>query len=500
MKANDNHIPTIMTIFGGSGDLTSRKLIPALYNLFLDGQMPEKFAIVGLGRTNYSEEEYVKTLKDGIQKFSRQGKNDEAAWDKFSNAIRYLKFDISDPEAFNKLAGELSNIEQIWETTANQIFYLSIAPELIESVANGLDNSGICKNINRSRIVIEKPFGHDLESAKKLNKLLCGIFDESQIYRIDHYLGKEAVQNLLVFRFANALFEPVWNRNYIEHIQITTSESIGVEDRGGYYDGSGALRDMIQNHMLQVLCFTAMEAPISFEADEIRNRKLDVLRAIRRYEGREIFKHSARGQYGEGWVKGSQVPAYRNEVKVNPKSNTETFAGLRLYIDNWRWQGVPFYIRSGKRMPEKKTAVTIQFRQVPHQIFPKIMVENLQANRITINIAPETGINIGFQTKKVGLDMALSHADLHFDYSQLYESEQPEAYETLLHDIMTGDATLFMRSDEVEEAWRVVMPFLEAWAHNPPAEFPNYAANSWGPESAERMIAEDGFHWINKIR
>lgn len=488
--------PTILVIFGGSGDLTQRKLVPAFYNLYLDGQMPDHFAILGLGRTELTDTAYRKLLHQGIDKFSRRGKAEASDWKVFAKTITFQNGDIFEKATFEHLTQDIRKLEEQWEEPANLIFYLAIAPSLIGAVAKGLGNSGLCKDIGRSRIVVEKPFGHDLESARELNQLLTGIFAESQIYRIDHYLGKEAVQNLLVFRFANLLFEPIWNRKYIEHVQITASETVGVEDRGGYYDKAGALKDMIQNHVLQMLCFVAMEPPISFTADEIRSRKVDVLRAIRRLSGRDIFEYSARGQYGAGWMKGEQVPGYREEPQVDPKSNTETFAAVQFHVDNWRWQGVPFYVRSGKRMPEKMSVITIQFRQVPHQVFPTQIAENLQPNRIIISISPATGIRLRFQAKKVGLDMRLSPADLIFNYSSEYDIQPPEAYETLLHDVMTGDATLFMRSDEVEAAWSVVMPIVDAWAAHPPDDFPNYAAGSWGPESAERLITNDGFHWV----
>lgn len=493
---SQNSTPTILTIFGGSGDLANRKLIPALLNLKLDGHMPEKFVILGLGRTNYTDEKYRANLKKGVNQFSRRGEIDQGPWQDFSSHIHYMDSDIYDEKSYQQLTEKIAEVEESWSEKANLIFYLAIAPGLVEPVAKQLGQSGICKNVERSRIVVEKPFGFDLSSAQSLNAVLTGIFSESQIYRIDHYLGKDAVQNMLVFRFANILFEPIWNRKYVEHVQITVSETVGVEDRGGYYDTSGALKDMIQNHVLQLLCFAAMEPPISFAADEVRNRKLDVLRAIRKYDHREVFEHTARGQYSSGWLKGEEVKGYREEDKVDRKSNTETYAAVKFYIDNWRWQDIPFYVRSGKRMPEKMSVITVQFRQVPHRIFPGGHAENMHPNRIIISISPDTGIRIRFQAKRIGLDMALDLADLVFNYSQEYEDHQPEAYETLLHDVMMGDATLFMRSDEVEAAWSVVMPILEAWSSQSSNGMPQYPANSWGPETADRLIAKDGFHWI----
>jgi len=496
MRSGHNLKPTILLILGGSGDLTDRKLIPALYNLFLDEQIPEKFAIIGLGRTEYTDEKYRTYLRKSLDEFSRRGKTIKEDWEKFKDKIHYLISDVLDDKSYQEMDKKIKALEKEWGEKAITIFYFAISPTLIEPVAKKLGSSHLCKDKTCSRIVVEKPFGNNLESAQYLNQLLTDIFSEAQIYRIDHYLGKEAVQNMLVFRFANILFEPIWNRNYIEHIQITASETIGVEDRGGYFDKAGTLKDMIQNHVLQLLCFTAMEAPVRFNADEIRNRKVDVLRAIRIYEGKEIFKNSARGQYGSGWIKGNEVKGYRDEVKVNPESTTDTFVAIRFFIDNWRWQSVPFYVRSGKRMPEKMSVITIQFRSVPHQMFPNIASEHMVPNRIIISIAPSTGIRIRFQAKKMGLEMRLQPAEFTFNYSGMYENQQPEAYENLLHDIMTGDATLFMRSDEVEEAWRVVMPFVQAWEEHTPGTFPNYRSGTWGPEEAEALIAEDGFHWI----
>lgn len=489
--------PTILVIFGGSGDLTKRKLIPALYNLYLDSRMPEKFAIIGLGRTTFTNEAFRDKLKEDLDHFSRRGVTKPSDWQLFCRQLYYHVLDVHNPQSYEELMESIRQIEQDWGTKANLIFYLAIAPELMETVAGNLGKHALCTDKSRTRLVVEKPFGHDLESAKELNALLMSMFDESQIFRIDHYLGKEAVQNMLVFRFANVLFEPIWNRKFIEHVQITVSETVGAEDRGGYYDTTGALKDMIQNHVLQLLCFVAMEPPVSFQANEIRNKKVDVLHAIRKYQGKEVFENAVRGQYGPGWMMGKQANGYRQEPKVDPKSTTETFAAAKFYIDNWRWQGVPFYVRSGKRMPQKMSVITIQLLPIPHQIFPSQVEEGIKPNQIVISINPDTGIKIRFQTKRVGLDMQLDTADLVFDYQDNGNDEQPEAYETLLYDVMTNDATLFMRSDEVEAAWSVVMPIVEAWENHPSHDFPNYHVDSWGPETAERLIAKDGFHWIN---
>lgn len=487
--------PTIIFIFGGSGDLTKRKLIPALYNLYLDDHMPNDFEIVGLGRTKYTDKQYRTKVYEGIKSFSRQ-KGTKETWAKFAESVTYQVSDVYDDKSYAEMGKKIKEVEKAWGAHPNVIFNLAIAPSLMDNVVTKLGTSGICKDPDCTRLVIEKPFGHDLQSAKELNKLLTTYFQESQIYRIDHYLGKDAVQNILVFRFANLLFEPIWNQNYIEHVQITVSESIGVGDRGGYYDKSGALRDMIQNHVLQLLCFIAMEPPVSFKADEIRNRKVDVLRAMRRIDTKDVDNVAVRGQYGKGWAKGEEAKGYREEVKNNPKSNTETYAAVKLHIDNWRWTGVPFYLRSGKRMPEKTSIITIQFKSAPHQVFPEQTASTVRPNRITIAISPDTGIKMRFQTKRPGLDMMLNPAEMKFNYSETYEDEQPEAYETLLHDVMTADATLFMRSDEVEEAWALLMPIINAWEKNPAYYFPNYDAGTDGPQTAARLIAKDGYHWF----
>ncbi|MBU6123180.1 glucose-6-phosphate dehydrogenase [Hymenobacter siberiensis] len=496
MNNNHNIKPTVFVIFGGTGDLNARKLSPALYNLFLDGWLPEQFAIIGTGRTKLTDAEFRTILLADLNEFSRSGKAKKEAWDKFSPHIYYQVSDVKMPAAYEEFSQRLSAFEQEWNAPANVIYYLAVAPEFFPIIATGIAQRHTKDDPTRVRIVIEKPFGHDLESARALNKLLAQSFQECQIYRIDHYLGKETVQNIMAFRFANAIMEPLWNRNSIEHVQISVTEQLGVGDRTGYYDGSGALRDMIQNHLLQLLCLVAMEPPVNFTSDEVRNRKVDVLRAMRRFTPEEVRESAVRGQYGAGWIEGKEVPGYREEKDANPASNTETFAAVKFFVDNWRWQGVPFYVRTGKRMHRSASIISIQFKDVPHVIFPPETGESWQQNRLVISIQPEMSIRLQVQAKRPGLDMMLNTVDMVFDYHGTYAAEAPEAYETLLLDAMLGDQTLFMRGDQVEEAWDLVMPILNSWQGRPSLNFPNYSADSWGPEVAEALIARDGFHWF----
>ena len=495
---------TLVFIFGGSGDLNFRKLTPALYNLFLDGYLPDQFEVIGIGRSAYTDITYRERLLAGIDEFSRRKNGSEGQWNKFAPHISYLQMDGGDAAAYHQIGDRVRDREAEWGGSANIIFYMSVAPQLVPGIATNLSQLDFCGDKSRVRIVVEKPFGHDLQSARDLNALLLSRFAEEQIYRIDHYLGKETVQNLLALRFANTLFEPLWNHNYVESIQLTAAETVGLEGRGGYYEQSGALRDMIQNHLLQLLCMVAMEPPTSFEADEIRNKKVDVLRAMRRVSPDQVDQVAVRGQYAAGKKEGDSgtdkaTPAYRQEGGVNPESMIETFAAVTFFCDNWRWEGTPFYVRTGKNMAEKSSVITVQFRPAPHYAFPVAVTEEWQHNRLIISIQPDMNIRLRFQAKRPGQTLSIDPVEMEFNYKTSFDQQQPEAYETLLLDVMAGDATLFMRADQVDEAWQIVMPILEKWAIKAdPATMPTYVPGSWGPDEATDLIEKRGFSWLNE--
>jgi len=499
MPRASNTEDSILVIFGAGGDLTWRKLIPALYNLYTHGFMPERFAVVGLDKKDMSREAFRSRLRGGVDKFSRTGKTDKKTWDLFAESLTYISGNFDQQPLYEKIEKEIDKVHKQWGKETNRVFYLAIPPVAIEPVVRQLHKTKVVRDPKRTRIVVEKPFGHDYQSARKLNQLLKKFCDECQIYRIDHYLGKETVQNILAFRFANALFEPLWDQRYIDHVQITVAETVGVEHRGEYYEHAGALRDMIENHLLQVLCLIAMEPPVSFKDEEVRNKKVDVLHAVGMITPDMLHRHAVRGQYGRGWMAGTKVRAYQEEPGVSSDSETETFAAIKLFVDNWRWQGVPFYLRTGKRLPRKVSEVTVQFRPVPHRTFPTASTLDWHPNRLVIRIQPEEGILLRFQAKRPGLKMNLAPVNMRFLYRDEFKGSPPEAYETLLLDVMEGDATLFKRTDQVEASWRVVTPILEEWEASPPTDFPNYSAGTWGPESAEVLIARDGRSWFAPV-
>ncbi len=488
--------PTVVAIFGGGGDLTHRKLVPALYNLFLDRWLTEPFAILGIDRLEMDDDASRRNLRQSVDQFSRRGRTKDEEWDRFAAHLSYLSADFTKADAFARIAERLGDWDKDWQTKAQHIFYLATAPSMIEVIARQLNQAQLLADEKRARLVVEKPFGHDLDSARTLNRQLAGQMNEDQIYRIDHYLGKETVQNILALRFANSFLEPIWNRRYINHVQITVAEEVGVEHRGGYYDHAGALRDMIQNHLLQVLCCIAMEPPVSFDANEVRSKKTDVLRAIRPIAADQVSQFAVRGQYDMGDSKGQTVPAYRQEPDVPGDSSTETYAAVKLYVDNWRWQDVPFYLRTGKRLPTRVSEIFIQFQPVPHRSFPSSASANWMPNRLAIRIQPEEDILLRFQAKQPGPTVHLRPVHMRFSYKDSFQAPTPEAYETLLLDVIRADATLFMRADQVEAAWAVVQPILEDWRAQTAEDFPNYAAGSWGPEEADDLMARDGRHWL----
>jgi glucose-6-phosphate 1-dehydrogenase len=495
MKADDSLEPNIFVIFGGAGDLTWRKLMPALFDLSQSHTIPAHFSIVAVDRVELSDDALRKRLHEGVVKFARAGKAAAKDWKEFSRHIRYLQGEFKDHATYKGLARLCASLGTEWGSKAQRIFYMATPPSLFGEIPSFLNYAGLAADRERSRIVIEKPIGYDLESALALNRTLSSGFGESQIFRIDHYLGKETVQNILAFRFANPLFEPIWNRRYVDYVTITAAEEVGVEHRGGYYDGAGALRDMVQNHLLQLLCLVAMEPMVSFDADEIRNKKVDVLHALRPIPPDAVHRSTVRGQYDKGWIGGKKVRGYRQEDSVPPDSHTETFAALRLFVDNWRWQDVPFYLRTGKRLPLQVSEIAIQFRAVPHQSFPAEATLDWQPARLVLSIQPDEGILLRFQAKHPGPKMVLQPVDMRFSYRESFATPSPEAYVTLLSDVIHNDATLFMRSDQVEAAWRLLMPVLDAWKDSPPNDFPNYAAGTWGPDATQGLLVHQGHSW-----
>ncbi len=496
LRPADDTKPAVFVIMGGGGDLTWRKLVPSLFSLYEGDWLGEGFHILGVDRKQMDLDAYRKHLAEGIGQSNRSGEPDADRWRGFAEHISYLRLDSEASEDYEELAGRLDGVEEELGEEACRIFYLAVPPQAVETIVAALGAAGLESPRARTRVVVEKPFGWDLESARDLNGKLQAVFEEDQIFRIDHYLGKETVQNILAFRFANSLFEPIWDRRYIDHVQITVAERIGVGHRGGYYDQAGALRDMVQNHLMQVFTLISMEPPVSFEADEIRDKKMDVLRAVRPISQDQVHAVAARGQYAAGWMEGEHVKGYREEDGVDPASSTETFAALKLYVDNWRWQDVPFYLRTGKRMPARLSTASIHFRPVPHQAFPSRVVDEMQPNRLVITLQPDESIGLRFLVRNPKLGMRLSLAEMRFNYQEAFEASTPKAYETLLLDLIKGDATLFKRAGQVEKGWSVVDPVLEYWTENKSQQFPNYAAGSWGPESAEVLIASDGRRWL----
>ena len=493
--------PACVVVFGATGDLTHRKILPALYNLRRVGLLPAETTIVGFARRPYTDEQFRAELKESVAQYSRVPIQD-AIWDDFAAGIFYQQGEFHDQDAYRQLSQRLDQLSVARGTRDNRLFYLatppSLGPTIIENLGKAsLDAEG--RGHGWSRIVIEKPFGQDLDSARQLNRDVQHVFRESQVYRIDHYLGKETVRNLLVFRFGNGIFEPIWNRRYVDHVQITVAESIGVEGRGAFYEEAGATRDILQNHMLQLLSLVAMEPPIAFEADDLRNEKLRVLRAIDSDWSEERVAHDVvRGQYGPGWVAGAPAPGYREEPKVPTDSTTETFVALRLHVQNWRWADVPFYLRTGKRLAKPVTEISVQFKQPPLAIFKDVQ-QSPEPNILALRIQPDEGILLRFVAKVPGLGLDVRSVNMDFTYGSSFASDAPEAYETLLLDAMLGDASLFTRADEVEAAWSIVSPIDRIWeqgdqgGHAP--QFPNYAAGTWGPEEADRLIERDGRRW-----
>jgi glucose-6-phosphate 1-dehydrogenase len=493
--------PCAITIFGAGGDLTKRMLAPAIYNLAKGKLLPEQFAIVGVSIEPFSTEQFREQATKNIQQFAIGGV-DMNSWEWFVKRLYYVSGDFKSPETYAKVKDALALADKEQGTQGNYLFYLATSPEFFPIVVGQLGAAELTKQDDRTwrRVVIEKPFGHDLPSAISLNKAISEVLDEKQVYRIDHYLGKETVQNILAFRFANGIFEPVWNRRYVDHVQVTVSESLGVELRGGYYETAGALRDMVPNHIFQLITLCAMEPPISFDADAVHDEQTKILRAIQPFSPEKVLDHAVRGQYGEGTIDGKRVPGYRNEPNVVPNSQTPTYVAMAIHIDNWRWADVPFYLRTGKRMPSRATQIAIRFRRPPLVLFRKTSIDRIMPNELVINIQPDEGISLSFEAKVPGPVVRLGAVNMDFQYSDYFGTTPSTGYETLLYDCMMGDPTLFQRADMVEASWTVVQPILDVWKALPPRDFPNYASGSWGPEQADELLRRDGREWRDPTR
>jgi glucose-6-phosphate 1-dehydrogenase len=492
--------PCVMVIFGASGDLTKRLLMPALYNLACDGLLPERFAIVGMALDTWTTEEFRERMSRDIRQFGTRAEFDAPVWESFVKRLHYTPGRFDDAAAYRQLGTLVSRLDGEQGAGGNILFYMATPPSVFGMISNNLQQAGFAAAPGGwKRIIVEKPFGHDLPSAIQLNRELLRYWSEDQIFRIDHYLGKETVQNLLAFRFSNGIFEPLWNRNHVDHIQMTVAESVGVEGRGKYYERSGVLRDMLQNHMFQMLAYLCMEPPSSFQADAVRNEKAKLLEAVRVMRPEDIAQNAVRGQYGPGKKPdGTPVVGYRQEPDVNPESRTETFAALRLHIDNWRWDGVPIYLRSGKSLWKRGTEIVVEFKKAPEVIFRGMPVESLDANRLIFHIQPHQGIEFRFQAKSPGPRMRLQKVNMRFDYEEAFKASRGTGYEVMLYDCMIGDATLFSRTDLVETAWRIAQPMLEAWTAEA-KEFPNYQAGTWGPRASFELIERDGRRWVEIV-
>jgi len=491
--------PCVMVIFGAAGDLTRRKLVPALYNLAKANLLSPNFAIVGIAHTAMTTEEFRERLSTGIREYA-DGDLDPKLWQWFVERMYYVAAEFDDKQMYAQLGQLLDKIDVEHATHGNFFFYLATSPEFFGPIVEQLAATGLMDEKGGERwrrVIIEKPFGHDLESARALNKQLLQVASETQIYRIDHYLGKETVQNILAFRFANGIFEPIWNRRYIDHVQVSVAETVGMEGRGSYYDRAGALRDMVPNHIMQLISLTAMEPPVSFRADAVRDEQAKILHAIQPLSPEEVLTRTVRGQYGDGEIDGHRVPGYRHEGDVPEDSKTEAFVAMKLAIDNWRWADVPFYLRTGKRMAARHTQIVIQFRRAPFMLFRDTPVENLMPNQLVLHIQPEEGISLRFAAKVPGPTMRLGAVDMNFEYADYFGKQPSTGYERLLHDCMIGDQTLFQRADMVEAGWCVVSPVLDVWRALPPRNFPNYPAGTWGPKEADELLERDNRHWRN---